>query len=364
MIRVAAAAACTAACVAWLCSTPALAAEGGDEAPSLKIGGRVIAGHLSESALDASGAPGTWTGQLLVPSARVEVETTFERLRAVVEGDWEGKPKLKDAFVRLKMGKGFAVRVGQFKMPVSAIETESLLDLPVARRGLMHEVLASRMQLGWRRPGLQVEWAGSLVVPLKVRAGAWQGTGADGEPQPGPAAALFGHNLAIRGSAELGPVEAGAWYESRATELAIGQGWDRHGAAGLDVTFATLRGFRGWAEAALGSSWLDDNAFDERSAFFVAGRLIAAWRAGGATKGEGYLEPFVLFGAVDPDAEIRDDIVWELGAGLNLGQWERWRFQVVFDIHRLGRNVPASLAFGGDPLDDRLSLQMQVAARL
>lgn len=360
--------------VTWLCAAAALAAEAPaasretapearDDASAIELGGRILAGHLTESSVDASGAPGPWTGRLQVPSARVQVKYRWERLRVVVEGEWEGKPEIKDAFLRLKVGSGLAVRVGQFKMPVSAIEMESLLDLPGARRDLLHEVLVKRMQLAGRRPGLQVEWARELGLPLKLRAGAWQGSGADGSPQPGPVSALFGHNLALRGSVELGKVEAGAWFEWRATELALGRGWNRHGAVGMDLVLATVWGLRGWAELALGSSWLDENVFDDRSTLFFAGRAILAWRHCGSTRGEAYLEAFLHFGAVDPDGEIRDDLVWEAGGGANVGQWEGWRLQIAFDLRRLGRNTPPSLSFGGSPLTDGVSLMVQLAAK-
>jgi len=87
--------------------------------------------------------------------------------------------------------------------------------------------------------------------------------------------------------------------------------------------------------------------------------VIAAFRFGGADKGEFYLEPYGSAGALDPDLRVSSDLAYEAALGLNVGFWKRGRLTFQGDMQRTLKNFPESYAL--DFYRDRRSLIAQVA---
>jgi len=50
---------------------------------------------------------------------------------------------------------------------------------------------------------------------------------------------------------------------------------------------------------------------DGRDTLFVAGRLVTAVRLLGRKKGDLYVEPYGMFGLLDPDNEVSQDLLSE-----------------------------------------------------
>lgn len=334
-----------------------------DDQGTVTVGGRVFAAE-ELSTVDKNGEGQPWRGQLVLQSARLQVEYLRKKtLRAVAEAELSGKrPKVKDAFVRVHLGGGVYLRAGQFKLPFSAIEMESAWDLPVARRGLLHDLWTDGLAIAGRRPGAQVEWAGGGV---KARAGVWQGLGSDDAPVAGTWDDAFLHTLAARVVAKLARgIEIGVSGQERAAQPSTiepaGHAWAAGADAALAFSFADMR-LRLWAELAMGSSFIVHQAITDRDrARFVSSRSIAAWRVGGQAAGRAYLEPFVLVGILDPDAQVVGDTITEVAAGVNAGLWKVWRAQVELELQRMSElDVPAGLVKA--PADG-LAVVVQLAA--
>ena len=96
-------------------------------------------------------------------------------LTANVEVELAGKPKLKDAWLRGRF-RYLTAKAGQFKMPFSAIEMESIWTLPLADRGLLHTALVKELQVAGRRPGFALEVHGRGKVRPSLAVGGFQGS--------------------------------------------------------------------------------------------------------------------------------------------------------------------------------------------
>lgn len=312
--------------------------------PPLEITGRVYA-RESFGPVGVQPAPDApWAGRFSLESARVGAKYRGEDFYLEIEAELEGRPELKDAYVKLDTGYGTALRAGQFKAPFSALALESSWSLPTVGRGRLDELLIDTLQIGGRRPGAQIEWSTkSHALRPKVEAGIWQGTDQEGEPRADGTAEVMGETAGARASVRPGPVEIGVSGAWRAAQPIFGKEWERFWAAGTDVVIVTESRFRSWVEGGAGSSWADEDPADGKHAVFGYARAVAAWRLGGAEKGEVYLEPFAAGGAIDPGLEVQDDVVWESAFGVNAGRWKRWRAQLQYETSRASRNTPESL---------------------
>jgi hypothetical protein len=301
------------------------------------------------------------TLDLSLASARLELRYAIaDWLRIQVEGEIASGSgfSLKDAFVRLKKGY-FGVRAGHFKMPISAIETEGIWTLPLAKRDVLHDVLGDDMGIVGRRPGAQGELRLKGDLDLSADVGVFQGTDElgrvfDTETLDSPV---------VAGRVSISPfgVEVGAFGSFRPSETvpAGPEGVQRYWAAGLDVTWSKKLGRTGvrvWADGLVGDSWFDTDLSDAKTKpLFFSGRAIAAWRWGGMHDTEFYVEPYGLFGAIDPDGHIADDIVWEAAGGVNVGAWDYVRLTLEYEHLAASRNTPP-LLFVADR--DALLLQL------
>jgi hypothetical protein len=326
---------------------------GDDEGRGLLIDarGRVFAGAYYDDDVIETDAMGTQANHggltLAVPSARAGVKVqVIDFASLVLEADFAGKPKMKDGYVQAKKKHWFA-RVGQFKMPISSFTLESPWTLPLARRGMLEDVISDRMLLTGRRQGVmgQIKAGGWLDPALTL--GAFQPISWD-DGDPIPTTSVPNHTFVARASVTPGGVEAAAVFQRRVTAVhTLIPGLRSFWAAGVDATadFELERiGVRLWGEALTGSSWLlHESVLDPentKTATFVEGRLLGAVRWGGLSKGAPYIEPFATAGALDPDTSISADLLYEIMGGVNVGHWKMTRLTLQFELDQIRRNFP------------------------
>jgi len=307
---------------------------------------------------------------LSVPTARVSMhyQAPIKWLTAVLELDISGRPDMKDGYVQAK-DEHFVVRAGQSKMPVSTIESSSPWSLPTVRYGLIHNVLVDRLDYGGRRPGVVVGYR-DRDNPLHPRLtlGAFQGsylaedvtyTQRDTDLING----MKGRNqsLVARAEVEVAGVEVGAYFEDRVGSPALFQTshyWTAGADAHYDQVFGN-GGLRLWLDGVAGASWYEhtSKAPDNKDAVFVTARAMAAYRFGGVADEAFYVEPYVLGGALDPDATVTQDIMLEGVVGVNVGYWRRARLSLQGEINKAQRNFPEGYFAGPPP--DRVGVILQ-----
>lgn len=307
-----------------------------------------------------------------IPSARVGLyyHAPVRWLTANVELELTKKPKLKDAWLRGKW-KYLTAKAGQFKMPFSPIEMESIWSLPLADRGLIHTALVKELQVAGRRPGFALEAHGRGKVRPSITVGAFQGSVlTDDDPDKRKVELLSEQGLSsqsfvARAELKLRDLVLGAEYEDRLGTPALLQ-TKYYQTGGIDLTLDTevgRAGLRVWLEGIMGSSWLENwyKPPDGKDTLFVAGRLITAVRLLGRRKGELYVEPYAMFGLLDPDNEVSQDLLAEEGLGVNVGLWKVVRVGLEAELQRVERNFPQTYYLGDDP--DRAAVVLQAGAQ-
>ena len=336
--------------------------------------GRADLQRLERTTVDAMGVPGTRdlnAIDLSVPSARfrVDYQSAWEWLTGQIEVDFAGKPDLRDGYVQAK-GKNLAFRMGQFKMPVLAMQMESPWVLPLVRRGLIHDLTVDWLDVAGRLPGAMLtlrEKFGDIKPRLFL--GAFQARrfaeiDADGSRDTDLVRelSLSSQKLVVRGQIDVGSVEIGAVYEHRLGSPAFSQLrrlWTAGGDLTVNHVFAT-GGLRIWVDGLAGASWyeLASKPIDDEDATFVAVRALVAYRFGGVVPAAPYIEPYLFGGVFDPDVEIASDLAWEATAGVNFGFYGRARATLQAEMDRGQRNFPTAYLAGISP--DRLALIAQV----
>jgi hypothetical protein len=326
-----------------------------------------------EPVIDASGATHQSridSFDLSVPSARAGLvyDAPVPWLRANVELELTGKPRLTDAWLRARLPY-LTAKVGQFKLPFSAIEMESAWSLPTARRGLLHDALVDELEVAGRRPGVTLEAHGRGKIWPSLSLGAFQASVlVDDDPDQRDKDllsndSLYSQSFVARAELRIHDVVAALGYESRlgTPELLATK---HYATGGADVTLDTeLRGvgLRIWAEGMLGSSWLENwyKPPDGRDTLFWATRLVTAVRFGGRHQREFYVEPYGMLGLLDPDTEVLNDILAEEVLGVNVGLWKLARVGLELELEHVERNFPQTYYLGDDP--DRVALVVQAA---
>lgn len=322
--------------------------------------------------------------KLTVPSARFGLKVKpLDWITVNLELDITGRPEMKDGFVQAKQDP-FMARVGQFKMPALAIFLESPWTLPLARRGMLNEILVDQLQISGRRPGAVAQWQGGGSLDPEVTVGVFQGSGwYDGEFDAFNEETIYGQSPIGRFAITPGGVEIAAWGQLRSFNADISLPDPRRfWAAGLDVigdhTFAAS-GLRYWIEAVAGQSWMDANRSDDEFTQFRAARALIAYRRGGIIEGEGFFEPYVMVGAMDPDtrelpdpmaamptAERGSDLIWEAKVGINLGYWKKARLILEYERTKFGDFIPAYFhdtdQFNPNPFHDSHAVLLQAGA--
>jgi hypothetical protein len=248
---------------------------------------------------------------------------------------------------------------------------ESIWTLPVADRGLVHTALVKELQVAGRRPGFTVEGHGRGKVRPSLSLGGFQGSVlVDDDPDKRKVELLSGQSLSsiswvARAELKVHDFVFGAEYEDRlGTPALLVTKYYQTG--GVDMTLDTeigRTGLRIWLEGIVGSSWLENRYKppDGRDTTFVAARLVTAVRLLARRKGDLYVEPYGMFGVLDPDNEVSQDILSEEVLGINVGLWKLARVGLEAEVQRVERNFPQTYYLGDDP--DRVALLLQAGAQ-
>jgi hypothetical protein len=307
---------------------------------------------------------------LSVPTARVSLHyhAPMEWLTAVAEIDISGKPDMKDGYVQAK-DTHFVMRAGQFKVPVAAIEATSPWTLPLVRRGLIHDVLTDRMDYGGRRPGFIVGYRDRTIdLHPRFTLGAFQGSVLGNDPTPLErdtdllnAQKVMSQSFVGRAEVDILGADVGVYYENRIGSPALFQTY-RYWTAGADLYYDRVfdnGGFRMWIDGMVGTSWYEQTSKppDGKDAVYVTARALVAYRFGGTTDEAFYVEPYALGAALDPDAQVTTDLLWEGVVGVNVGYWKRARLSLQGEVNKGQRNFPTGYFAGPPP--DRLGLILQ-----
>jgi hypothetical protein len=333
----------------------------------------VVADYDRRSAIfvDPTGTPGYAKRDSLdldVRSARVGLRyrANDEWLTALLELELTRKPDMRDGWVQAR-GKYVAARAGQFRMPVSGIEMESPWTLPTVRRGVLHDILTDRLDVAGRRPGFMLTYRGRGQFHPRLMLGAFQGSYLVTEsPDERKThflwrSSLSAQSLAARAEVELLGATLGAYYEDRVgapSTVTMRHFWTAGADLAFDRTFES-GGVRFWLESIAGASWYEhrDKPADGKDATFLAGRGILAYRFGGTTYEEFYVEPYALVAALDPDLDVTDDLLYEGMLGINVGIWERARLSLQGEFEKSRRNFPTGYFVGPGP--DRMGVTLQ-----
>ena len=344
----------------------------------LQLKGRIFAlgelSHRHETVVGDSGALVTRNRDALdlsLQSARfgIEYRSPLRFLSAQLELEIAGKPRVKDAFI--EAGKRFFVKAGQFKVPSAALELASPWTLPLARRGLIHDLMTDWMDIAGRAPGVAVGYRGKGAFKPKLTLGAFQGTTLkqvapdDRDVKLIDHASLKAQTLAARGEVSLASVTLGGWYEQRVGSTAVGE-FSHFATFGLDAELSQRfehGALRAWIDGSAGESLYvnSDKPGTDTSPWFAAGRALVAYRFGGLALGDPYLEPFGFFALMDPDTEVAKDFVNEAALGVAAGFWDRARLSLQGEMTNAQRNFPEGFLDNQNP--DRLSLLLQAGAR-
>ena len=316
-----------------------------------------------------------------VPTARASLkyQAPQEWLSAEIELEVADGPDVRDAYIQAK-GRHLSAKVGNFKMPVSAFAMESLWDLPVVRRGLLHDILSDWLDVGGRHPGVLFGVRGRGGLKPSLALGAFQGrvleeiapgdrnTDPIALDQVGSESYLDAQSYVVRVGAELADlVDVGAYYQHRVGSAELGE-FEHYPTAGVDAVLDTVfdgAGFRLWFDALMGKSWYEhpEKAADDDDATFMAARLCSGFRLGGVEPDQFYVEPFAFFSAFEPDRDVSSDLVFEAALGVNVGYWDRARLALQGELASSGRNFPNSTStsyFGGQS-QDHMGLLLQAA---
>jgi hypothetical protein len=355
----------TAAAAAVLMSGPMALAQ---ELPgTLEWKARVFArAAYEETRLEAAGAEArSERMRLTTPSARFGLRYEPQPWMAlVVEADFTDRRPVRDAFVQAR-SKRLRARAGNFKMPLSAITLESPWVLPVARRGIIQDLLEERMSLVGRRPGFLVSVRGSGALDPELSLSAFQGAalvgdGADTDLEP-LESGVDAQNLVARFAVTPGGQELAVHGERVSTAGFMGQRrhfWAGGADATLDDPFG-LPGLRAWLEALVGQTFYIDQ-LTARDASWASARAIVAWRWSGRTDQARYLEPYFLVAYFDPDLDGGPDLLQELAVGLNLGLWRTLRLTLQGEAARSQARLPGQLFFGNLNLRSHRAALVQV----
>jgi hypothetical protein len=342
-------------------------AGGGEQKPSFRwarveLYGRFIGFWQSVHQGDAS------ESDFDVESARLGLDWRPARwLRGQLEYDAATNNKLKDAYLAARTDR-FSFRGGQFKPPFSVVDMESQWDLPVADRGQLDDVLRDSFGIVGRRPGFQ---GGYQPRGGDTRAflGVFRASSVRGDRIGSGAFHNLAKDWALKYTGRVQHrrrrLELGLSADYRPAEPLPGEGYQHFWTLGLDATWRQRRsegGWRLWGEGFYGSSWQDSDPFDGVDAIFVAGRAIAAWRHGGRRRRAFYIEPYTLLSVLDPDTSVRDDLLWEIAGGVNVGRWDQGRLTVAVQRREAQANAPPSLGlvFFDAPPYSRTRLVLQI----
>jgi hypothetical protein len=343
----------------------------------LRLKGRVLVlgevSHRRETVVGSTGALEARNRDavdLWLRSARVGIDyrSPLRFLRAQIEIEAARKPRLKDAY--LQAGKKFFVKAGQFKLPSPALEQESSWHLPLARRGMLHDLMTDWLDIAGRAPGIAIGYHGRSNLKLRLTLGAFQGSTLK-QVVPGDRdvrlidhASLTAQTYAARAQISLAGVQIGAWYEQRVGSIETGA-YSHFATFGLDAGLSRQLGggaLRVWLDASGGESLYVnvDKPGDDPYPWFAAGRALIGYRFGGEAFGQPYVEPFGFFALLDPDTQVVSDFVSEAAVGVAAGFWDHARLTLQAEMTDGQRNFPNGFLDNQNP--DHMSLVLLAGA--
>jgi hypothetical protein len=349
------------------------------EKPDVELKGRVFAltevSHRRETVVGSTGMLETRDRNALdlsLNSARFGLTyrspLRFLSLQIELEvGD--GRPQVRDAFI--EVGKTFFAKAGQFKLPSANIELESPWTLPLARRGLVHNLLTDWLDVAGRRPGVAVGYKSKVGLKPRLTLGAFQGTTLE-QVVPGDRdvnlidrASLTAQTYAARAEITLAMVTFGAWYEHRVGSTAVTT-FSHFATFGVDAEVSQRfqnGALRAWIDGSAGESLYvhADKPASDSTPWFASGRALIGYRFGGLELGAPYIEPFGFLAILDPDTEVVADMVTEAAVGVAAGFWDRGRLTLQAEMTDAKRNFPAGFLYGQTA--DHMSLLLQAGAR-
>lgn len=308
---------------------------------------------------------------LSLQSARfgVSYRSPLRFLSLQLELEVAGKPRVKDAF--LEVGKTFFVKAGQFKVPSATFELESPWTLPLARRGLVHDLMTDWLDIAGRRPGVAIGYKAKGGIKPRLTLGAFQGTTLK-QVLPGDRdvrlidhASMSAQTYAARGEITLAMVTLGAWYEQRVGST-IAADFSHFATFGLDAEVSQRfehGALRAWLDGSAGESLYvhAGKPATDSTPWFASGRALVGYRFGGLELGDPYVEPFGFFAIMDPDTEVIADFATEAALGVAAGFWDRGRLTLQAEMTDAKRNFPAGFLDGQNP--EHMSLLLQAGAR-
>jgi hypothetical protein len=308
--------------------------------------GRVFfLGEYRDEVLDAGAGEIAVDGLTLsVPSARAGFKAKIrDKVTLTLEADFAGgRVSIRDGFIQAK-NKHFLLRAGRFKMPISAFTLESPWKLPRAQRGVLDDILSEQMLLSGRREGLMGRWEGGGFWDFAVTAGVFQSLDVFSPKHL---------TSVLRLSIEPKNTEIAAVGMRRSALVSgVERAFNQAGAELTSVERVGAFGLRTWAEAYVGQSWFHQPAAGVDiealrrgpAATFIEGRVMAAVRLGGVERDEKYAELFLSGGLLDPDVDVRQDLFFEVSAGINLGHWDTTRLTFELVHAQSGRNFPDTI---------------------
>lgn len=263
--------------------------------------------------------------------------------------------ELKDVYL-LAASHGFSLKAGNFKPPTSAIDTESVWNLPVADRGFINALLEDWLAVGGRSPGVQLAYEHREGIEPELVLGTFQGSvlieqvGADRDLELIEETSLDAQSWFARAQIELAKIDIGVFFAHRVGSP-MPMETAHYPVVGADVSFDEeygLWGVRAWLDAHYGESWYVHEGQPESAGdpWFLAARTVLAGRYGGAVDDQPYSELYVSLGMLDPDLDARSDWAWDFAAGLNFGLWDRARLTLEAYLNDTSRNFPNAY-FGG-----------------
>jgi hypothetical protein len=332
------------------------------------VGGRVFVRFGDSFVGDADGV-----GKLAVDSARIEARYRYrDFLRAVVEVEVSGSPKMKDGYLSLRE-RGLELRAGQFKLPTTRIEMSSEWALPVLDRGLLSDVLVDRALIGGRRPGVTVGYAHKHWLHPSAVLGAFRADEPSGEWMLYPPADAL--NLVGRLAVAPWGLELGLGGELRKTHpISVGNADSigTYASASVDLSGEVPIGpvtLRFWVDGFLGQHFYAAAAPETTTSAkhdFLGGRAILAVRHGGREDRALFVEGFVMGSLLDPDRDVADDLGAEVRFGVSAGLWDLARATVELSRRSIPDAFPdfvpyADVAPAAIADEDRIIVQLGVS---
>jgi hypothetical protein len=274
--------------------------------------------------------PASWRSNLLAQQPRREQRQderyNTDGLKAEVEVELSGKPRLKDGYLRLDVIDGLRVQAGRFKRQMSTISLDSRWDLPSVERGLLSTLDIEGLPFsGGRGNGAMLSYRLPIPIKTKVSASFFTsklGSGVVLDPRD-----HLTDDTYFRATVE--PIDGLELASSLAfigylDTIGDPQSFDHAPMASLELSYKGKL-LDAWVEGFYGRSMvfsIRDAQIDGR---FLAARALVSPRFDVGTPR--WLIPFVGASYLDPRTSSGEDANSELQTGASLAFTKIWRLQ-------------------------------------